>query len=69
VVARSETGRVGVVLPDGDQTYRIEANSQDGSRTVTAKDDPKSKRRINVRSNKGDVSVLQNPEGDREPAG
>lgn len=66
VVGRSETGKVGVVLPDGDEAYRIEAkSSQDGSRTVTAKDDPDSRRRINVRSSKGDVSVLQNP--DREP--
>jgi hypothetical protein len=68
VVGRSETGKVGVVLPDGDESYRIEAkSSQDGSRTVTAKDDPDSRRRINVRSSKGDVSVLQNPA--REPAG
>jgi hypothetical protein len=68
VVGRSETGKVGVVLPDGDESYRIEAkSSQDGSRTVTAKDDPESRRRINVRSSKGDVSVLQNP--DREPTG
>jgi hypothetical protein len=67
VVGRSDTGKVGVVLPDGDESYRIEAkSSQDGSRTVTAKDDPDSRRRINVRSNKGDVSVLQNP--DRETA-
>ena len=66
VVGRSETGKVGVMLPDGDESYRIEAkSSQDGSRTVTAKDDPDSKRRINVRSGKGDVSVLQNPV--REP--
>ena len=65
VVGRSDTGKVGVVLPDGNEAYRIEAkSSQDGSRTVTAKDDPDSRRRINVRSNKGDVSVLQNPERD-----
>jgi hypothetical protein len=70
VVGRSETGNVGVVLPDGDESYRIEAkSSQDGSRTVTAKDSPDSRRRINVRSSKGDVSVLQNPDRDREPAG
>jgi hypothetical protein len=68
VVGRSETGDVGVALPDGDESYRIEANSSDdGSLTVTAKDDPHSRRRINVRSSKGDVSVLQNPV--REPAG
>ncbi len=68
VVGRSETGNVGVVLPDGDERYRIEAkSSQDGIRTVTAEHDPESKRRINVRSGKGDVSVLQNR--DREAAG
>jgi hypothetical protein len=65
VVGRSD-GKVGVVLPDGDESYRIEAkSSEDGSRTVTAKDDPDSRRRINVRSNKGDVSVLQNPDRDQ----
>ena len=65
VVGRSETGKVGIVLPDGDEGYRIEAkSSQDGSRTVTAKDDPDSRRRINVRSSKGDVSVLQSPNRD-----
>jgi putative adhesin len=65
VVGRSDSGKVGVVLPDGDEAYRIEAkSSQDGSRTVTAKDDPDSRRRINVRSNRGDVSVLQNPDRD-----
>lgn len=69
VVGRSETGNVGVVLPDGDETYRIEAKAEDGSRTVPADDDPSSRRRINVRSSKGDVSVLQNPDPDREPAG
>jgi hypothetical protein len=68
VVGRSETGDVGLLLPDGDERYRIEAKSlQDGSLTVTAKDDPDSRRRINVRSTKGDVSVLQNPA--REPTG
>ena len=68
VVGRSDTGKVGVVLPDGDESYRIEAkSSQDGSRTVTAKDDPDSRRRINVRSSKGDVSVLQNPDRDEPP--
>lgn len=70
VVGRSETGQVGVVLPDGDETYRIEANSsQDRLRTVTAKDDPHSKRRIHVLSGEGDVSVLQDPAREREPAG
>ena len=67
VVGRSD-GNVGVVLPDGDESYRIEAkSSQDRLRNVTANDDPESRRRINVRSSKGDVSVFQSPA--REPAG
>jgi hypothetical protein len=64
VVGRSETGNVGVELPDGDETYRIEAKAENGSRTVPAIDDPSSRRRINVRSGKGNVSVFQNPERD-----
>jgi hypothetical protein len=36
---------------------------------VTALQDPDSRRRINVRSTKGDVSVFQNPAREREPAG
>lgn len=70
VVGRSD-GNVGVVLPDGDETYRIEAKttSQDRLRNVPTSD-PESRRRINVRSNKGDVSVIQNPPArEREPAG
>ena len=66
VVGRSDTGKVGVVLPDGNETYRIEAKSlKDGSRTVTARDDPESRRRINVMSSRGDVSVFQNPVRDQ----
>jgi Putative adhesin len=66
VVGRSETGRVGVVLPDGNDSYRISAKSQDGSKTVAlsgATDAPDARRRIDIRSTKGDVSVLQSPEG------
>jgi Putative adhesin len=65
VVGRSETGPVGVVLPDGNDGYRISAKSVDGSKTVAlsgAKDDPEARRRIDIRSTKGDVSVLQSPE-------
>jgi hypothetical protein len=65
VVGRSDAGDVGVVLPDGNEGYRIEAKSlHDGSRTVAAKDDPDSRRRVNILSNKGDVSVLQNTDRD-----
>lgn len=67
VVGRSETGNVGIELPDGNETYRIEAKAENGSRTVPAVDDPSSRRRINVRSGKGNVSVFQNT--DREQPG
>ena len=69
VVGRSD-GNVGIELPDGHETYRIEAKAENGSRTVPAIDDPGSRRRINVRSSEGNVSVIQNPpDRDREPAG
>ena len=68
VVGRSD-GNVGIELPDGHETYRIEAKAENGSRTVPV-DDPSSRRRINVRSSEGNVSVIQNPpDRDREPAG
>jgi hypothetical protein len=57
VVGRSETGQVEVVLPDGDESYRINAKSQDGITNVTANDDPEARRRIDVRSTKGDIRV------------
>jgi DUF4097 and DUF4098 domain-containing protein YvlB len=72
VVARSETGPVGVMLPDQPESYRINAKSQDGSKTIalnTAKDDPDARRRIDIKSTTGDVSVFQSPEhGEGEPA-
>jgi hypothetical protein len=62
VVARSQAGPVGVLLPDGDDAYRISAQTQGGSRTVTARNDPEAHRRIDIRSIRGDISVLQSPE-------
>jgi len=65
MVGRSVTGRVGVVLPSTDDHYRISAKSQDGSKTIAlskATDDPNGRRRIDVLSTTGDVSVLESPE-------
>ena len=60
VVGRSQTGRVGVILPDGDEAYKITAEAgPNGGRTVAAKTDDNAKRAINIRSSKGDVSVFQ----------
>jgi hypothetical protein len=62
VVGRSQSGRVGVVLPDGDQAYKVTAEAG-GSRTVAvSKTDDQAKRKIDIRSARGDVSVFQSPE-------
>ena len=63
VVGRSQRGQVGVVLPEGNETYKISAKSQSGSRTVAAKTSDNAKRRIDILSATGDVSVIQSPEG------
>jgi hypothetical protein len=55
---KSDLGTVEVVLPPGDETYRINANSPEGLRMVTVPDDPGSRRRVDVNSVKGAVRVL-----------
>ncbi|HVW35432.1 MAG TPA: DUF4097 family beta strand repeat-containing protein [Acidimicrobiia bacterium] len=62
VVGRSQRGPVGVLLPDSDDTYKITVSSQEGSKTVTAHNDDNAKRKVDIRSVTGDVSVLQSPE-------
>jgi hypothetical protein len=58
----STTGSVGVVLPDGDEAYRIVAVAgANKSRTQAAKHDPDANRSVTVRSDKGPVTVLQSP--------
>ena len=64
MVGRSQTGRVGVILPSTDDHYRIAASSQDGSKTIAlskATDDPTARRRIDIMSTRGDVSVQESP--------
>lgn len=58
---RSKTGAVGVVLPDGDETYKISADTT-GSKTLSARSDPTSPYVVTVASDSGRVSVLQSPE-------
>jgi hypothetical protein len=64
VWAKSQTGSVGVILPPGTEPYKIDA--QGGPTAIgtisDVKDDPKANRSITVKSDKGDVSVRQNPE-------
>jgi hypothetical protein len=56
----STTGSVAVILPDGDEAYRITAVAGDG-KTITANSDPNATRSINVRSDESAVTVLQSP--------
>lgn len=59
----STTGSVGVVLPDGDETYKIvAATAPNMSKTIAvAKRDPEATRSVTVRSDRGPVTVLQSP--------
>ena len=65
VIGRSQRGPVGVVLPDGNDTYKIKAKSQSqgASRTVAARTSDDARRLIDIFSETGDVSVIQSPEG------
>lgn len=65
---KSELGTVEVVLPPGDESYRINANSPDGLRTVLVENDPGSRRRVDVSSVKGAVRVLTGSIPDTPPA-
>jgi len=64
VVGRSQSGPIGIVLPEGGDAYKISAKSQSGSKTVAVpKTSDDARRRIDVLSATGDVSVFQNTEG------
>ncbi|MEW6477138.1 MAG: DUF4097 family beta strand repeat-containing protein [Actinomycetota bacterium] len=56
VQGKAETGFVEVVLPDGEETYKITATAG-GSKTIAAKQDDTSSRRIIVDSEEGRVTV------------
>lgn len=55
---KSEVGSVEMVLPPGPETYRVNASSPQGLRTVTVPDDVGSRRRVDASSVKGAVRVL-----------
>ncbi len=62
VRGHSTSGPVGIVLPHGEESYKVNARAERGSRTITARTDPNAERSITVRSDEDDVSVLQSPE-------
>ncbi len=57
VVATSSAGRVDVLVPDGTETYRVDARSSAGSTQVGVKTDQASTRSIEARSSAGSVHV------------
>ncbi len=57
VVATSSAGRVDVLVPDGTETYRVDARSSAGSTYVRVKTDPAAARSIEAHSSAGPVRV------------
>ena len=57
VVATSANGDVEVVLPQGEQLYRVDADTSHGSTEITVRTDPESTHVIEARTRNGDVTV------------
>lgn len=57
VVATSDNGRVDVVVPDTDDAYRVEVETEHGSRDVAVRTDPTSDRSIVAETDNGSVTV------------
>lgn len=57
VTLRTDSGNVELVLPEGPETYRIDATTDSGATEVLVRTDPTSTRVITLRSDSGNVSV------------
>ncbi|WP_232794357.1 MULTISPECIES: DUF4097 family beta strand repeat-containing protein [Pseudofrankia] len=57
VEAATSSGDVRVTVPSGSETYDATAHTSSGSDSVRVAADPRSSRRIEVRSSSGDVSI------------
>lgn len=57
ITATADNGRVEVVLPDTEDTYRVRADTDEGSTDVGIRTDPASNRTIDIDSDNGDVTV------------
>jgi hypothetical protein len=60
VLGKTKTGSVEVVLPDGDESYKIAAKAG-GIRTIPDRQDENASRKITVESQEGNVTVEQSP--------
>jgi DUF4097 and DUF4098 domain-containing protein YvlB len=61
VIATSENGDVTVVVPDVDEGYRVEIDTDNGSTETGVRTDPGAARTIEARSENGDVTVRAAP--------
>ena len=57
VSARSDNGRVDVVVPRTDVLYRVDISASNGSEVNDVRTDPESERSMTVHSDNGDVSI------------
>jgi hypothetical protein len=57
VEARTSSGDVSVLLPRGDETYRVDADTKSGDESTRVKSDPASTRIITLETSSGDATV------------
>jgi hypothetical protein len=57
VVATADNGRITVVVPNDDTAYRVETETDNGSRNVTVNEDDGSTRTITARTDNGSITV------------
>ena len=57
VVATSDNGRIDIGVPQGSGPYAVEANSDNGSRTVEVATDPTASRTITARTDNGAIRI------------
>jgi hypothetical protein len=61
VDARSDNGRVEVVLPQTEDSYSLDIDTDNGQESGDIRTDPTSSRQITLRSDNGDVTVRYGP--------
>lgn len=61
VDAETSSGDVRVMLPHGDEAYRVETDSDSGDREIGVRTDPSSPRVIRARTSAGDAIVRYEP--------
>jgi DUF4097 and DUF4098 domain-containing protein YvlB len=57
VDAKSSSGDVTVLLPSGDETYKVDTDTSSGDESARVKTDPSSVRTIKAETSSGDITV------------